>query len=169
MSDFFNFLNFSIIVFIFGVISCGVAIVYSLVKTKISKIVFNYICIIPCISFTILLTLALFLKNLSVLQYMLGLLGGNLTFLTLFIFYFFIPKKIYKQVDLSCGEEWLNLSYILGLIEKVSRFDIPLLEQEFFNAFKQKIHRMTTYNCYEAPSSFELSRFYFLCERLGVK
>lgn len=169
MSNFFNFFIFTIIIYILGVLLCGISIIYSLVKSKISKIIFNYICSVSSIVFSIFLTLSLLLKNISLLVFWTGTVGGNLTFLSLFVFYYFIPKKIYRQVDLSCGEEWLNLSYILSLIEKVSRYEIPILEQEFFDNFKQKIKRMTTYNCYEIPSSLELNRFYFLCERLGVK
>ena len=169
MSNFFNFLVLSILIFICGFLLCVGAIIYSLINTKISKIIYTYFCIISSLAYSICLTLALLVKNIGFLQFIFGIFCGDLTFLTFYIFYYFLPKKIRGNIDLSCGEEWLNLSYILGLIEKVSRYDIPLLEQEFFNSFKDKIMRMTTYNCYEIPSSFELNRFYFLCERLGVK
>ena len=168
MTDFFNFKFIAILVFIIGIIACFCGIFYSLKKGKLPKILYNYFCLIPTCIFTICLIFALIKNQIKFTSFLLMVFLGNFTFLLIYIFYLFIPKKIYKGIELSSQEEWLNLSYLLSLIEKVSRFELSPLEQDFFICFKEKIYRMTTYNCYEVPSSFELNRFYFICKRLQI-
>jgi len=169
MTGFFNFLFFSLLVFIVGFFLCFFAILFSIRRTKISKTTYTYFCSVSAIVFSTLFTLSFILKEISLTSFLIGIFCINFCFLCAFVFYRFLPNSPTRKIDISCGEEWLNLSYLLALIEKVSRYDLPTLEEEFFNDFKEKVFRMTTYNCYELPSSFELNRFYFLCNRLGVK
>lgn len=78
------------------------------------------------------------------------------------------PIKPKKEFNLSCGQEWLNLSYLLTLVDRIKRFSLSEKESEFVENFSQKIRRMTSFYSYELPSGVEISEFYFICNRIGL-
>ena len=78
------------------------------------------------------------------------------------------PIKPKKEFNLSCGQDWLNLSYLLTLVDRIKRFSLSEKESEFVENFSQKIRRMTSFYSYELPSGVEISEFYFICNRIGL-
>jgi hypothetical protein len=82
--------------------------------------------------------------------------------------YYNAPIKVKKGVNLSCGQEWLNLSYLLTLADRIKRFSLSEKESDFVENFTQKIRRMTSFYSYELPSGVEISEFYFICNRIGL-
>ena len=161
-------LNLSALSFGGGMLFCVWAIIYAKTKRKISTKVFA----VTCFSFAFCSLANLFVAltfqalpfwQFSVISFaILGVFGlGVLIFRHL-------PTKLRQGVDLSSGEEWINLSYLLTLIERAERFSLSSPEQEFMESFKSKIRRMTSYYACELPTGIEISRFYKICYRLGI-
>ena len=161
-------LKISALIFGGGILFCIIAIIYGRVKRKISDRVYCITCFSCAGGVAVNLLLAMLLQSLPLWQFAiisfaeLGLFGAS------YIVFRSIPTRLKQGVDLSSGEEWINLSYLLTLIERAERFSLSSGEQEFMQSFKEKMRRMTSYYSCELPTGIEISRFYKICYRLGI-
>ncbi len=161
-------LKLSALIFGGGILFCIWAIIYAKIKRKISDKVYCISCFSFAFFSVINLLLALTMKTIPFWQFALISFAVVGLFSSSYLIFRTIPKKLTQGVDLSCGEEWINLSYLLTLIERVERFSLSSAEQDFMETFKSKIRRMTSYYACELPTGIEISRFYKICYRLGI-
>ena len=150
-----------------GLLLQTVFCVYSRLKFKISLKAFSLVTVFCFSGFMLFQLVSLFCGQ-NFFNFVLLMLLGGLGYAVTVLLYLLIKPKIKIGVNLSCGQEWLNLSYLLTLSERVSRFSLEEKEQEFVQNFTQKIRRMTGNYCYEVPTGTETAEFYRICRRVGV-
>jgi hypothetical protein len=158
----------SVLVFGCGILFSSVLLIYSKISKRISLKLFGFESIFAC-GITIAFSLFAFIfKQVSLGGFLLLSLSSIVSFSFLVGMFLSPQKKLKQGVDLSCREEWLNLSYLLTLSERIQRFVLSEQESEFVEGFTQKIRRMTSYYCYEIPTGVEICEFYRICNRVGV-
>ncbi len=154
-------------------LGCGILfdlymLIYAKIKGNLSAKFYcltSFVCGATVVFFSLL---SFLFKGITLLQFLLFIIGATVCFSLLVGIFWVMPKKLKHGVDISCQEEWLNLSYLLALSDRIKRFSLSEKESEFVQNFTQKIRRMTSYYCYELPSGVEISEFYRICSRVGV-
>lgn len=164
----FNFKLLSALIFGGGLIFCITAIIYAKLKRKISDKIYCFVCFSCAGAVVVSLMLSLLLKGLPFWQFAIICLGAEGVFSVSYFIFRSIPTKLRQGVEISCKEEWINLSYLLTLIERAERFCLSTPEQEFMDNFKNKVKRLTSYYASELPTGIEISRFYKICYRIGI-
>lgn len=150
-----------------GILFCISAVIYKRIK-NFSEKRFSLVCLSCAVGAVLNLFLAMLLNQIPLWQFALICLAQIASFWGVYFMFRSTPTRLRQGVELSCGEEWINLSYLLTLIERAERFSLTDGEQEFVEEFKCKIRRMTSYYSYELPTGTQISRFYKICYRIGI-